>query len=81
MPARKSPADWKPRTIALLRKAAELGGVVRAAHAIGEKRPQLIEETIAMSERTQIELFEAGEHGPLTYNKACALAADRLEAA
>lgn len=78
MPGRKTPEDWKPRTIALLRKAVECGGVIRAAGHIGEKREQLIEDTVRIAERTAVELMKAGSY--VSYNESCRVAADRLEA-
>lgn len=77
MPRRKTPDDWKPRTVALLRKAVEVGGVIRAAGHIGEKREQLIEDTVRIAESTATELMEAGSY--VSYNESCRVAADRLE--
>jgi hypothetical protein len=77
MPGRKAPDDWKPRTIALLRRAVECGGVRRAAGHLGEKRQQLIEDTIMLAERTELELMRAGTW--VSYNDSCRVAADHLE--
>lgn len=77
MPARKAPPDWKPRTIALLRRAAECGAVIRAAGHIGERRAQLIEETVRIAEGTSAELMRAGTY--VSYNDSCRVAAERLE--
>jgi hypothetical protein len=83
MPARKSPADWKPRTIALLRKAAEVGSIRAAAHAVGEKREPLIDDAQHAAERVELEMIHAepGTCDPRRYLKACAEAARRMEAA
>lgn len=77
MPGRKAPANWKPRTIALLRRAVECGGVRRAAGHIGEKREQLIEETVRLAEQTAVELMRSGTY--VSYNDSCRVAAERLE--
>ncbi|HEY6034507.1 MAG TPA: hypothetical protein VIV58_09620 [Kofleriaceae bacterium] len=80
MPARKTPEDWKERTIAVLRAAARCGSVIRGAHAVGERRPQLIEDARRLAERLEIESMTASPASdPYRYNKACALAADALE--
>lgn len=67
--------------IAVLRKGAELGGPGRGAHAIGEKRPQLIEDATRMAEAVELEMIQASPMtcDPYRFCKACAIAADRLE--
>ncbi len=78
MPARKTPANWKPRTIALLRKAVETGSVRRAAGALGERREQLIDETIRIAEGLATELLTSCHY--VSYPEACRIAAELLEA-
>jgi hypothetical protein len=79
--SRKHPPDAKLRTIALLRKAAELGGVQRAAFAIKERHDTIVFAAIAIAEKTHVELMGPGQLGTATYNEACRVAAERLEAA
>lgn len=80
MSRRKHPPDAKPRMIALLRKAAELGGVYRAAGALKERHDPVVEAARQLAEKTQVELMGAGKLNAVTYNEACRVAADRLEA-
>lgn len=80
MSHRKHPPDAKARMIALLRKAGETGGVYRAAFALKERHDTIIIGAIAVAERTQAELMGPGGLKAVTYNEACRIAADRLEA-
>jgi hypothetical protein len=78
--SRKHPPDSKPRMIALLRKAAECGGVIRAAGHLKERHEHLVETTRQLAEKTHAELMGPGGLNATTYNEACRIAAERLEA-
>lgn len=78
--SRKHPPDAKQRTIALLRKAAECGGVHRAAGALKERHDTVINTARQLAEKTHVELMGPGQLNATTYNEACRVAAERLEA-
>lgn len=66
------------RQIAMLKLAVETGSVTRAAYAIGDKNEKLVDETARYAELVAVELMRDGKY--VTYNDACRVAAERLEA-
>lgn len=77
--SRKHPPDAKPRMVALLREAAECGGVIRAAGHLKEKNEHVVDAARQLAEKTHAELMGPGGLNATTYNEACRIAAERLE--
>lgn len=66
------------RQIEMLKLAEKTGSVMRAAYQLGDKNEKLVEETALYATRVASDLMEAGTY--VSYNDACRVAAERLEA-
>jgi len=62
----------------MLKLAEKTGSVIRAAGELDDKNEKLVDETARYAERVATELMGSGKY--VTYNQACAVAAERLEA-